>query len=108
MAAGASPNALPDEDDPAIEVLDWTPLHHAVRSGREDIARVLLDNGANVDPKDDDWRTPLSLAIEQQDVPMIQLLWEDGANLRLLEDEDVEDLERIAKRWRLQEILDEL
>jgi ankyrin repeat protein len=42
----------------------FTPLHFAATAGKTvDVARMLLDGGAIVDPKDDDETTPLQRAI---------------------------------------------
>ncbi|TQN41664.1 ankyrin repeat protein [Blastococcus colisei] len=42
----------------------WTPLHVAVAEGRADIARVLVDAGADLDARTEHHRTPLHVALE--------------------------------------------
>ncbi|KAI0281936.1 ankyrin repeat protein, partial [Russula aff. rugulosa BPL654] len=40
----------------------FTPLHDASEDGNIEIARVLLEHGANVEVKDNEGRTPLDIA----------------------------------------------
>lgn len=42
----------------------WTPLHVAVAEGKEDIARVLVDGGADLAARTEHHRTPLHVALE--------------------------------------------
>lgn len=49
----------------AQDISGTTPLHEAVRYGRTDIARLLLDYGANVNAMDSIGKTPLLLIIPQ-------------------------------------------
>ena len=42
----------------------WTPLHSAAQSGRIELARLLLDRGADPSLRSDDGATPLDLAEE--------------------------------------------
>ena len=44
----------------------WTPLHEAVRWGRVEIVRVLLDHDANVGAEDDNGKTPLQVELLQR------------------------------------------
>ena len=42
-----------------------TPLHEAVRYGHKDIAKILLDAGANVNAKDNLGKTPILVIIPE-------------------------------------------
>ncbi|KAH9988638.1 ankyrin repeat-containing domain protein [Russula vinacea] len=53
---GADPNVLAEYQS------GNTPLHRASRSGRIEIARLLIEHGANVEVQDDLGRTPLDVA----------------------------------------------
>lgn len=47
----------------AQDISGTTPLHEAVRYGRVDIARILLDNGANVNALDSIGKSPILLIV---------------------------------------------
>ena len=42
---------------------NWTPLHFAVNSGYNTIAKKLLKHGADLNIKNDEGETPLEMAI---------------------------------------------
>lgn len=56
-----------------------TPLHRAVESDDIVLVKLLLDYGANVKVKDDFGETPLSMAKENENKEIIQLLQAAGA-----------------------------
>ena len=58
-----------------------TPLLLAVCRGREDIVKLLLENGAERDPMDQSGQTPLSRAAEEGYESIVQLLIDNGANV---------------------------
>ena len=55
-----------------------TPLHLASRYGRSDVARLLIEHGAEVEAKDSRGRTPLQLASAEGRDSMVDLLLEYG------------------------------
>jgi ankyrin repeat protein len=55
-------------------------LHDAVRDGRLDVVRRLLAEGADVNARDRDRRTPLAEAIAHDNPQMLALLLEHGAD----------------------------
>ena len=69
--------------DPALlqerDAAQWTPLHCAAEQGRLDIARFLLEQGADVQAQGQSGETPLHLTSRP---PMVRLLLEAGANPR--------------------------
>ncbi|VDC01053.1 unnamed protein product [Peniophora sp. CBMAI 1063] len=81
-----------------------TPLHEAARCGRTDIARILLEHGAQVDDVDDSYRTPLHTAVYEcnEDKSCLRLLLECGASVHLTADESSDTpLHMAVKRGRV-------
>jgi Ankyrin repeats (3 copies)/Ankyrin repeats (many copies) len=56
-----------------------TPLHRASRSGRIEIARLLVEHGANVEVQDDRGKTPLDVATKEQHDEIVKFLSEHRA-----------------------------
>ena len=63
------------------DVYGATPLHYAAENGHVEIARLLLQNGADVNAKNNYGSTPLHWAAEQDNVDILHLLVENGADL---------------------------
>jgi ankyrin repeat protein len=59
-----------------------TALHVAAHFGRYEIARILIEHGANVDGVDANGDTPLTTAVERNRREIAQLLIESGADLK--------------------------
>ena len=78
LAAGADGQAV----DP--EVRGATVLHRATYSGERDVARVLLDQGVPVDPRDADGATPLWWVAGIGKVEMAELLIEHRADVKVV------------------------
>lgn len=60
----------------------YTPLQIAARWGHADVAAVLLEEGATVDPNIGGGWTPLQLAARDGYLPVVKLLVEHGADVR--------------------------
>src|SRR6267142_1800548 len=58
-----------------------TPLHMALRSGDVDLARLLVEHGADTTARDNDGLTPLHLAVQKGSVVLARLLVEHGADV---------------------------
>ena len=58
----------------------FTSLHVAARYNSLDVARLLIDRGAEVDALDEDGFTPLQFAAAANKLDVASLLIEDGAN----------------------------
>ena len=73
LQAGADPNAA---------MSGSTALHVAARSGKLEVAKVLVAHGANVSPKEE-WflETPLMLAAAENHPEMVKYLIEAGADV---------------------------
>ena len=67
--------------DSSDAIVKWTPLLVASDNGRLDIARVLLDHGADVNYQDSHGTSPLHLASRIPSNDLIQLLLDHGANV---------------------------
>jgi ankyrin repeat protein len=75
LRRGADPNER--YNPPRSERL----LHRTVYHDSIDVARVLLEFGADVDPRDDNGLTPLHMAARDGNVEMIRLLLDRGAQI---------------------------
>jgi hypothetical protein len=71
----------------ASSVLDHAPLHDAVISSNVELARALLEDGANPNCAARGGMTPLHYAAYQRNVEMARLLLTYGANLDAMTDE---------------------
>lgn len=60
-----------------------TSLHYASSSGSVDVAKLLIDKGADVNAVDNKGTTPLILAVKKNSLAMVRLLLERGADVNL-------------------------
>ncbi|KAJ6051209.1 hypothetical protein N7499_010572 [Penicillium canescens] len=80
---------------------DGTPKHQvSERRSGEEVARILLEQGADPDSTDKAGRTPLSWAAQKGNEPMIQLLLENGADPNLGDNDGRTPLAWAAERER--------
>jgi truncated hemoglobin YjbI len=63
--------------DPAADVLDITPVDHAVAGGQVEALRILLSHTGSAGAS---WVRPLRGAAEKNSLPMVQLLLDSGAD----------------------------
>lgn len=75
LAAGAEVNAA------YRETMKLTPLGSAIAVGRTDIARTLIDHGANVNAKAENDLTPLHTATARGNIESATLLLDHGAEI---------------------------
>ena len=78
------------------DTVHWTALMVATREGRLDIARALLDHGADVRASDRDGDTALGLAAAQNQSPSVAILLEKGAQVNAKDRAGVTPLMRAA------------
>ena len=62
-------------------LLDYDEFHDAIKGGDLDGVKKMLDDGANVERGTDEGESPLMLAIWKQDIAIITLLLERGADV---------------------------
>lgn len=60
---------------------EYTPLMDAVWRGNVDIARILINKGADVNKVSKEGQTMIVLAVGQEKLPLIKLLAENGADV---------------------------
>jgi ankyrin repeat protein len=77
----ASDSALAHAFDPAADVLDITPIDHAVAGGQAEALRLLL---GHVRPPLRSGVRALRGAVERGDVPMVEMLLEHGADATMI------------------------
>ena len=75
LAAGAEVNAA------SRETMKLTPLASALATGQNEIARTLIDHGANVNAKGENDVTPLHTAAARGNIDAATLLLEHGADI---------------------------
>ncbi|HXR99435.1 MAG TPA: ankyrin repeat domain-containing protein [Pyrinomonadaceae bacterium] len=75
LAAGAEVNA------PSRETMKLTPLASALATGHNQIARTLIEHGANVNAKGDTDVTPLHTAAARGNIEAATFLLEHGADI---------------------------
>ena len=75
LAAGAPVNAA------SQETMKMSPLGSAMAAERNDIARLLIDHGADVNAKAENDLTPLHTAAARGDLESARLLLEHGADI---------------------------
>ena len=60
-----------------------THIHHAIHAGRNDIVKLLIDSGCDLNLADAEGRTPLHCAVEQSEIY-------DSVTMEILEHERYE------------------
>ncbi|OIW27882.1 hypothetical protein CONLIGDRAFT_453437 [Coniochaeta ligniaria NRRL 30616] len=63
----------------------WTPLHMAAYAGYEDISRLLIEHGAELDVRTVDGETPLKLAERNGHAKVVQLIEEEVESRKMKE-----------------------
>jgi ankyrin repeat protein len=79
----------------------WTPLHWAADKGHIEIARLLLQNGAEVNVRSNGGWTPLYWAAENGHIDILHLLVENGADLEAQDRNGMRALHFAAKYGHL-------
>lgn len=77
-----------------FKVHNWTPLHFAANSNRDEIIKHLISIGHAIDPVDQLGMTPLAYACNDQSIKSIQALLELGADPDKIKPETRKNLDR--------------
>jgi ankyrin repeat protein len=75
-----------------------TALHFAVLYCHTNVVGVLLEDGADVNPKEKDGATPMHLAAQRSCVDAVKILFEKGAQVNFRDEQGRTPLMR-AKQW---------
>lgn len=65
---------------------EWSALHYAAFNGHEDVARLLIERGADLDALSTNGSTPLMMAAREGHITLARMLVERGANTRIVND----------------------
>ena len=76
-------NKLRGKDVNAKDKFGYTVLHFAAQNNYEDIAKVLLVNGSDLESLDEDLQSPIFLSIQFQRVEVTEILLKHKAKLEL-------------------------
>lgn len=69
--------------DPNSTLSTFTPLEYAILFNRDKIAKLLIENGANIESRDSEGNTPLFIAVKKGFTDITQLLIENGADINI-------------------------
>jgi ankyrin repeat protein len=81
---------------------DGTPLFGASRNGHLEVARVLLENGADVKARDNKHRAPLHWASKRGRVEVVRILLEHGADAKVQDDRGRSPLHRASQHGHVE------
>jgi ankyrin repeat protein len=79
--------SLVEQRQAQINHIGWTPLHYAASRGHMEVAEYLILKGATIDSLSQSNTTPLMMAVISGNEPLIKLLLDKGANLKLRNDQ---------------------
>lgn len=75
-----------DVNAPGKKQGGWTALHFAASANHREIAKCLIEHGANINAQGSDGESPLGRAAVHGDLEMVTYLVENGANVNLVND----------------------
>ena len=75
----------------------WTPLMYAAFQGQTDIARLLIDRGADINQRAPNLATALMFAARNGHIDIVKLLLDRGADANVVNDQN-----RTAHSWALE------
>ncbi len=90
LAQGANPSC------PDLLLSDQIPLHQAIRHGRADMAKLLLDRGADIHTRDDNERNAIFETVKAPNTDGLSLLLNRGIHMDCLDSEGNTVLHRAA------------
>lgn len=86
--------------DPGNLSKDYTPLHWAAKLGNNDLARLLLDKGADPNSVNKAGETPLHLTASAGKTQMAIILIEKGANMTAKDAEGLTPMDKAKKNGK--------
>lgn len=86
----------------------YTSLHQAALKGNEVIAKILIDNGANVNGRTVNGKTPLQKATEKNRPKIVNLLVRNGANVNAVYNAENRTALHLASRNNYDKIVEAL
>ena len=85
-----------DQED---SLFGFRPLQHACSGGNLKVAKILLENGANIDASDKFYRlTPFFLASQFENLETVKLLLENGCKTEIRTHEGLTGLEMAMEK----------
>ena len=69
------------QDTNTIDNKSWSQLHRAIFDDNIDLAKILIENGADINYSPEFKQAPLYYAVEQNNYELVKLLIESGANV---------------------------
>jgi ankyrin repeat protein len=76
-------NVSDDDCLSATDLVGWSALHHSVAKNLYEMSCELINKGVSVNSLDKYRRTPLSVAAARNNVRMLRLLIDNGADVNL-------------------------
>lgn len=76
-------------------------LHLAVRDGNIDLIQMLLEQGADVNTRNDLWLTPLHFAANKNEIEIVKMLLDHGAKVNVLTNFDYTPLHYAAYQGKV-------
>ncbi|CAG9765617.1 unnamed protein product [Ceutorhynchus assimilis] len=78
-----------------------TPLHNAAKKKQQEVAKLLISYGADINAQDKTGKTPIFYAIKNADLKIFELLLTNGANVK-----DYPELLNVAVEMECREIVE--
>lgn len=86
------------------EAGDWKAIHFAVQYRSTETIRILIANGADVNYRDDEGKTPLMRAAKNSDNVILDILLEGGADVNLADEAGMTALMYAAQKANIENI----
>jgi len=81
------------------DIAGYTPLHKASYNRHLDIVQLLIENGADVNARDENGKTPLHIASGNGRLETVQILIENEAGVNAMEDKAYKMTVLLGEKW---------